>query len=146
MQHSSSKRGHLKISSFIREEGSLSPTIFSSLGHMKIVNCWRDVRWSILVHSKVRKLENSNSVREVREGGNNAKLSLGKDSRPSHGLRMQRLVSMSIEVRDGFFSNFSQFSIRSNLKLGSIPPSENVSTSGQLYMVRYCNIGRRVFI
>lgn len=117
MLHSSSKRGDSEISSFIREEGSLSPAIFSSLGHLSIVNCWRAVRWSIPVHSKVRKLEKSFSCREVREGGNNAKPSLGKDWRPSHGFCMEILVSMWIEVRDGFLSNFSQLEMPSDLKL-----------------------------
>jgi hypothetical protein len=102
------------------------------------------MRWRIPVHSNVCKLKNLVRSREVREGGSNAKPSLGNDPTPLHGPVMERRVSMSIEVRDGFLSNISQFVIYSDLKLRGIPLSGNVSISGQSYIVTVSNFGRRV--
>jgi len=83
------------------------------------------------VHSNVCILDKFRRSRQIREGGNSTKPFLGKDSTPSHGPSIVRLVSMSIEVKDGLLSNFSQFIIRSFLKLGGIPPSGNFSIFGQ---------------
>jgi hypothetical protein len=94
----------------------------------------------------VCKLDIFHRFREVREGGSNAKPLLGKESTPSHKSPIERWESMSNKVRDGFLNNFSQFLIWSNLKLGGIPPSENVSISGQSYISISCNFGRRVFM
>jgi hypothetical protein len=145
VRHRSFNGGQQLISSFIRETGSLSPSIFSSLGHSKNINRWRDVRWRSPVHSNVCKLDISLINRQVREGSSNGEPSMGKDSTPEHGPLISRLVSMPIEVRDMLLNNFSQFSILSVLMLGGKPPSGNVSISGQLCILSSCNFGRRVF-
>jgi hypothetical protein len=98
------------------------------------------------MHFNVCKLDIFHTSRAVREGGSNAKPLLGNDSTPSHGPPMTSRVSISSEVRDGFLNNFSQFPILSDLKLGGIHPSGNVSISGQSVILSTSNFGRRVFM
>jgi hypothetical protein len=97
------------------------------------------------LHSNVCRLDKLHRLRKMREGGSNAKPSLGKNSTPSHGPPIISRWSMPIKVRDGLLSNFSQLRIWSVLKLGGIPPSGNVSIFGQRDIVSSCNFGRRVF-
>ena len=129
---------------FIRETGSLSPTIFSSKGHLSMINFCRDVRWRSPVQSNISRFDNLYIFKDVREGG--SKPSLGKDLMPSHRPATVRWVSMPMDGHARPLSSFSQLTILTVLRLGGIPRFGKDSISGQLDMRRYSNFGRRLLI